>query len=217
MVIVALADAHELQRRFHHPLRRVPETVHDAVRQRAVVCADAHGNAVVPELQNQRLEALLDALQLSLIFPIAILALGEPFLVGVVAGVDAHLLHVLRSLESGVGGEVDVGNQRYAHAAAIQRCLDVPQILGLVERRRRQPHQLATGVDQLDGFGHRGVGVHGVADGHRLQADRVVAADGHVANVDDARFAAVVGKGIPAVGGQGDHRRVLLLIHPLRH
>jgi hypothetical protein len=41
-VVPVLADANELQRRFDHPQGRIPEAVHDAIRERTVIGADAH-------------------------------------------------------------------------------------------------------------------------------------------------------------------------------
>ena len=45
VVVVLARDANELQRGLDHARRRIAVAVHDAVRQRAVVGADAHGDA----------------------------------------------------------------------------------------------------------------------------------------------------------------------------
>src|SRR5919106_1491128 len=45
MVVVLAGDAGELQSAFHHAKRRVTEAVHDAIAERAVIGADAHGAA----------------------------------------------------------------------------------------------------------------------------------------------------------------------------
>ena len=61
---VGLADQHELQRRFHHPLRSVAIAIHDPVRERAVIGPDAHAHAELFGAPDQRGEDPRDSLQL---------------------------------------------------------------------------------------------------------------------------------------------------------
>ena len=62
LVVIHLAgDAGELERALDHAERRVAVAVHDAVGERAVVGADAHGDAALLAELDQRREALVDA------------------------------------------------------------------------------------------------------------------------------------------------------------
>jgi hypothetical protein len=79
---------------------------------------------------------------------VGVLAHLELLLVGVVARVDADLLHVLGGSQRCVRGEVDVGHQRRAHAAALELGADRAQVLGLFQGGRRDAHDLAARSDQ---------------------------------------------------------------------
>ena len=118
MVVVLARDPHELERRLDHARRRVAVAVHDAVGQRAVVRADAHGHAALLALQHQRREALLDARDFGGIVGVGVLAHAKELLVGEVARVDADLFDVLGGFQRGGRAEVDVGHQRHVDALA---------------------------------------------------------------------------------------------------
>src|SRR5262245_54725556 len=79
------------------------------------------------------------------------------------------------------------------------------QILGLVERGCRDPHNFAASLDELDGFGYRSCRVHRIADRHRLHADWIIPPQWYVTNRHDTGLAAMVIKGIMTVCRQRDH------------
>ena len=82
------------------------------------------------------------------------------------------------------GTEVDVGDERHVDAARAQAALDLADGLRVVDRRRGDAHDLAAGLDQADRLRHGRLDVLGARRGHRLDADRLVAADADVADLD---------------------------------
>ena len=96
-----------------------------------MVGADAQRAAELPAAAHERAEALGDALHLLGVLRVAVLAHLELLLVGVVARVDPHLLDVLGRDQRRVRREVDVGDERHAHAAPAQ--------LGVRSRRGSRP------------------------------------------------------------------------------
>ena len=98
----------------------VAVAAHDAVRQRTVVYAYAQRRAVLPAYRQQTAEAFLQACQFGGILLVGVFELLElPGGVGVVAGVDAHLLHDGCGHVGHVGVKVHVGHERavVSHAA----------------------------------------------------------------------------------------------------
>ena len=119
-VVLVLADVEELERALDHAARRVAVAVQDAVGERAVVGADAQRAAELVAAPHERAEALGGALHLLGVLGVAVLAHLELLLVGVVARVDPDLLDVLGRDQRRARREVDVGDQRHAHAAPAQ-------------------------------------------------------------------------------------------------
>ena len=74
--------------------------------------------------------------------------------------------------EDVLGLEVDVGDHRDLRLVRDRR-----QRVGVVLARHRDPHDVAAGGGQLGDLLQRGVDVRGQRRGHRLHADRGVAAD----------------------------------------
>src|SRR2546427_4058849 len=109
---------------------------------------------------------------------------------------------------------MNVRHQGHTDTTPLQLGFDMPEILSLVERGGRDAHDLTTGFDQLDRFGHSGSRIHGIADGHRLDANRIVPSERHVPNVHDTGLAATVSKGIVTVCGQRDHGGPFAVNHP---
>ena len=141
MVVLRLAYLRELQRALRHALGGVAVAAHDALGERAVVGADAHGGVVALADVNERGHTLPYPLQLVVVF-----LLGELQLAGipirVVAGVDAHLLHQRGGHLGGLGVEVDVGDEGHLAAATEEFLLDAAEVLGGLHVGRRDAHQL---------------------------------------------------------------------------
>ena len=101
-------------------------------------------------------------------------------------GIDAHFFHPPGGFQRGVGLEVDVGHDGHVAAAFEQAALDKLQVARVLDRRGRDPHDLAADRREVHRLLDARLGVHRVAGDHRLDADRVVAADAHLADHDRA-------------------------------
>lgn len=77
---------------------------------------------------------------------------------------------------------MDVGDGSRAVSLLAEPCDDPLQVLGFAPSLSREAYDLAAcAVDALD-LCNAGFGVVGVGVGHRLHGDRVIAADGYVAD-----------------------------------
>ena len=74
---VLAGDAGEFERALDHAQRRVAEPVHDAVAERAVVGADAHGPAKLFAELHQRREFFFDAPQFGGVLLVGVFLDGE--------------------------------------------------------------------------------------------------------------------------------------------
>ena len=182
VVVLGLADTQKLQRRLHHAQRRIAVAAQDAVGEGAVVGADAHSRAVLLADAHQRRELGPDPLQLGLVGSVGVVDLLELLLVGVVAGVDADLLHDAGGQLGGVRGEVDIGHQRRIVAPCPQPVFDGLQGLRLLQAGGRDADQLAACLDHADRLGDGAFDVHRIHRRHALDTDGVLAADAHGAD-----------------------------------
>ena len=156
------AYAQELHRRDHHALWRISPLVEDPFGERPVVYADAECNAALTALVDKR-------------FQFAVVG-------AVVARVDADFFHIPGRNRGHFGHEMDVGNGGRAVSLLAEPCDDPLQVLGFAPSLSREAYDLAAcAVDALD-LCNAGFGVVGVGVGHRLHGDRVIAADGYVAD-----------------------------------
>jgi hypothetical protein len=186
---LVLAHVEELEGALHHAPGRVAEAVEDAVGEGAVVGADAQRPAERTAAPHQRPEAQGHALDLFRVLRVAVLSDLELLLVREVARIDPDLLDVLRRHQGGAGRVVDVGDEWHAHAPTRELRADLRQVLRLLEGGRRDAHDLATGIHEPLHLVGGARGVERVGRGHRLHADRVLAAECHVAHVHHAREA----------------------------
>ena len=193
-VVVAevAGDAGELERALDHAERGIAVTVHDAVAERAVVRADAHGAAVLLHEKDERREALADALQFGGVLRVGVFDDLEFLRVGVVAGVDADFLDPLRGLQRGLGFEMDVGHDRHAAAARAQPGDDVLEVRRVLHRRRGDADDFTPDRREIERLLDARRGVHGVAGDHRLHADGIAPADADGADAHLAGGAALV-------------------------
>ena len=85
-VIIEIArDAGELERALDHAERRVAVAIHDAIAERAVVRADAHGDPALLAQPNEWRKSLPDSLQLGRILFVGVFDDLELLRVGVIA------------------------------------------------------------------------------------------------------------------------------------
>ena len=209
MIIEVARDPRELERALHHAERRVAVAIHDAVRKRPVICANAHGDSARLAQLDKRRKPLADPIQLRRVLFVGVFADLEFFRVGVVARIDAHFLHPFCRFHRCVGLEMDVGDDRHIAAALAQTFDDVLEIARILHRRRGDADDLAAGVRQLHRLLDRRLGVHRVAGDHRLDANRIVSADADVSNLHLARGAAMVLKRITAIAHENRNVRRL--------
>jgi hypothetical protein len=197
------------------PSGRVAVAVHDPVAQRAVVRADPHRAAELLAALDEGRERLVEPLQLADVVRVAVVAHGEPLLVRIVARVDADLLDVLDGLHGRLGQEVDVGDEGDgAPTRGREARADVLQAPGGLDVGRRHPDDLAAHLGERDRLADGRGDVLRVAGRHRLDADRVRAADADAADQDLARPSAdrlesggavghARGQGLAAAGAAG--------------
>ena len=189
VITLLTGEAGEFQSTLDHAVRRISETVHDAVGQRAVIGADSHRATEVLAELHQWHELLADALQFLGILGVAVFADFEFLLVGVVARIHADFLDPLGSLHRGVRLEMDIRHQRHAAARSPDLANDVFQIRGVNFGLCGDADDLTPGGIQLEHFFHAGRGVASVRGDHRLDADRIAAADAHTTDRHFAGFA----------------------------
>ena len=176
--LLAPEDPQKLHTALDDALRGVAIARHDAVGERAVVHADAHGGVVLLAGVDEGHQLGLDLPQLGGILIVGVFQMLEraPW-VDVVAGIDTHLLAVEGSHVGGMGGEVDVGHQRLVIAVGLQTSGDVLHVLRLTGALGGEAHQFAAGIDDALGLTDAALCIIGIHGGHRLDADGVVAAD----------------------------------------
>ena len=105
--------------------------------------------------------------------------------IDIIAWIDAHLLAILSSHISGMGCEMDVGYQRSGIAIGFQAGRDVLHVLCLTGTLSGETQQLSTCIDDAFGLCHTTLRIVGISRSHRLDADRVVATNGNLANMGD--------------------------------
>src|SRR5581483_960598 len=137
-----------------------------------------------------RCEAFLDAAELGRVFLLGVLTNAELTRIGIVAGIDAHLVGIVGRLHGGGGGEMDVGYQRNHDSRGSELSLGFAERASILHRGRGDTHDLAAGLDQSNGLRHRGPDVLGQGGRHGLHPDRVVAPHTDSADHDLARLSA---------------------------
>ena len=209
MVIVITCDAGKLQRAFHHAERRVAIAVHDAIRERSMIGADAHHPSKILAKLHQRRKFLADAFELLLILRVGVLADFELLLVGVISRVHANFLHPLGGLERGIGLEMDVGHQRHLAAGSSHFARDVFEVRGVNFRLGGDPHNFTARIREREHLGDAGGRVAGVGGDHRLDANRIRSAKTDISDPHFAGCTALVAEQVRAIAqGRGRiHRR----------
>ena len=179
VVVLIPADVQEFHGALDHSERGVAVMAEDAVRQRPVVGADAHGPSERLAFAHERGEPVADAGQFVRVGRFCVVVRLELLLVRVIARVDPNLFDVVRGDFGGVRREVDVGDEgNIGVSSLVEAGSDVPEGLGFPFAGRRDAHDLATGLNHAQRFGHGGVHIHRVRCGHRLEHDGGVSPDG---------------------------------------
>ena len=199
MIVEIARDPRELERTFHHAEGRVAVAIQDSVRKRAVVCPDPHRDPARVAQPDQRRKALADSLQLRCVLFVRVFADDEFFRICVIARVNSDLLHPFRRFHCGLWLEMNVGHDWHIAAALAQTFDDVLEIPRILHCWRGDPDDFAASICEFDGLLDRRLRVHRVTRDHRLDTDRIVAADPDVAYLYFARLAALVVKRITTI------------------
>ena len=199
VIAVVTGDAGEFQRAFHHAERSVPVAVHDPIRERAMVRADPHGAAQVPAHPHQRSEFLADPVEFLGILRVAVFANFEFLFVGIVAGIHTDFFNPLRGFKSGVGFEMNVGDERHIAACGADLSGDVFEVRGVNLRLCGDAHDFASGICKRQNLGDAGGGVACVRGDHRLYAHRMTGTHADVTHHDLAGEASGVMQEVRAV------------------
>ena len=113
-------------------------------RKRAVIRPDAHRDAALLAKFDQRRKPLANPRQLGCVLLIGVFADHELLRVGVIAGIDPHLVDPFGRFHRGLGFEMDIRDDRHIAAALAQTFDDVLQVARVFHRRRGDAHDLAT-------------------------------------------------------------------------
>mmetsp|Transcript_70450 Transcript_70450/g.206610 ORF Transcript_70450/g.206610 Transcript_70450/m.206610 type:complete len:898 (+) Transcript_70450:80-2773(+) len=203
--VVLPADLAELDGGSNHAFRGVAVLEEDALRQRPVVHADAHGLVLLLELQHQGDERSLNVL-LGLLDVLVRQTLdGVKGLATVrkVARVHTDLVDELGTDQRHLGSEVDVGDDRGGVAVLQQALLDALAGLGLANALDRDANNVNAHVGALLDLGHGPLHVVRQRGGHRLRGDGVIGPDGNAADHNGPGLAAdrlLGSRAVPAVG-----------------
>ena len=204
MVIVITGNAGEFKRTFHHAERRVAVTIHDAIRERSVVGADAHHPTTILAKLHQRRKFLANAFEFLLVLRIGVLADFELLLVGVISRIHADFLHPLGGFERGIGLEMNISHQRHFAAGGADFAGDVLEVGGVDPCLGGDPHDLAAGLGECEHLSDAGGRVAGVGGDHRLHADRIQATEADISDHHLAGQTALVVEQVRAVAqGRG--------------
>jgi hypothetical protein len=175
--VVFAGDASELEGALDHAGWGIAVAVEDAVAEGAVIRADTEGATQAAAELYQGGELFLEPGEFGLVFGVGVLADGEFFTVGVVAGVDADFFDPACGFEGGFGFKVDVGDDGHEALLVAQGFDDVFEVGGVFDCGGGDADEAAAGPDEIEGFADATFGVHGVAGDHGLGHDGVVAAD----------------------------------------
>ena len=186
MKVVPAGDAGKFECAFDHAQRRVAVAIHDPITERAMIRPDANGAIELFALEHERCEFFFNAAQFLVVLLVRVFQDGEVFLVGVVAGVDAHLLDPIGGLHGGGGLEMDIRDEGRVAAFLAQAIDDVLQIGGDLCVLGGDADELAADVDERESLLDAGLSVLRVAGEHGLGDDGVVSADNNAARLGGA-------------------------------
>ena len=180
---LAFADTQELHTALHNTLWGITIARHDAVGERTVVHTDTHGRMVLTANLQQRQQPLLNLLQFGGILLVGIFQLLERTgRVGIVAGVDAHLLHIMSRHLGHSRIEVDIGHKRHLASPLPEFLGNEPHVLRFLHPLGGESHIFASSLNNAQRLRHRSLDVIGRGGGHRLDSDGVVASEWRVAH-----------------------------------
>ncbi len=145
-----------------------------------MIRTDPHGGTILLTYLHKRRELFPYAVKFGIVCAVGILQYFEPLFVGIVAWVDAHLLHNAGGKLSGVGCKVNIGNQQRMVPAAPQFLADNFQVSGFLDAGRCETNVLTTRFDHANGLLYGTFRVHGIHGGHRLHPYGIIPPKGYV-------------------------------------
>src|SRR5689334_20091723 len=112
-----------------------------------MIGTDSHRSTILLTYFNKWRKFLPDARELTFIRIVCILDYLEPFLIGIVAGIDPHLLHNSCSKLSRVWCEMDICNERNGAASFSKFFFYLFKVLSLFQTRSRDANVFTAGSD----------------------------------------------------------------------
>ncbi|CRH71849.1 Uncharacterised protein [Chlamydia trachomatis] len=166
---------------------------HDAVAQATVIHSQSHGSAMTLAQVDKGHQCVANALQLDLVF---LGRVGEAFelagRVDKVAGIDAHLVGHFGCLKSGLGVEMNVGNERHVATCFTQCSAYFAYALSLAHALGCESHIVASCLCNALALLKAIFNVVGVGVGHRLHPHKVVAAQWRVGYLHSSGGASLI-------------------------
>ena len=150
-----------------------------------MVGADAHGAAERSAAQDERGECFVEAGELGVVVAVGVFAHREFLFVGVITGIDADFFYVFDGFHGSAREKMDVGDEgNVGETGGGELGADGAQAFCGGNVGRGDTDDFATDLSQGDGLLDGGGDVLGVAGRHRLDTDRVAAANADTADID---------------------------------
>ena len=177
-------DTKKFHAGFYHSFRSIAVARHDTVGQRSMVHPDTDSSMILFADIQERDKTVTDFLYfLRILFVCIFQFLKSTRSIYVVARINPHLLGILSRHISYLGIEMHIGNQRHHVPLTAQADIDVHQIFGLLDALRCQADILATRIHNSLGLVHTSLCILRRRVGHRLDTNRIGAAQRYSPNI----------------------------------
>ncbi len=177
-------DAEKFHTGFHHPRRRITIARHDAVGQRTVVHPDTDGRVVLlADIQKRDKPVVNLAYLLSVLLVCIFQFLKSTRSIYIVSRIDTHLFCILGSYIRHFRIEMHIGNQGNHISLTAQPDIDIHQVFGFFDTLGCEADILATCVNNTFRLFHTSRRVLRRRISHRLDTNRIGAAQRHSPNI----------------------------------
>ena len=190
--VESIANADELQSRFHHPRGCIAVSKKHSLCQGTVVHADAQSLVLLLEQGDQGFKGGLDPItDRRHLLRGELGAAGVGLIEDIKARIDPHLVHVLGHLQGDLHAVVvHIRHKRHRLVAVFQALADLLHCLGVGQAGHGEAHNFAASLMETADPCGGPFNVEGVLIDHRLDRHGVVTADPDVTHPHTAGFAA---------------------------